>query len=218
VEYARQGVALAELAGSPAYGAWNRRALGQALAALGQTEVGLAHLQEAARTFEALGWRAMLAGTLLRLGLALHAAAAGPTEQAMAALERVLVLSRETHEVYEAAYALALLGELRLVQGDREAGCQALAEATALAPQISLPWHRAGTLLHVAAGRLQLGEIEPALSDLEVVIQLAKEEDLRELRAQALRLREGATGQTLTGFPDLRSTAGVPVSGLLPGA
>ena len=68
----------------------------------------------------------MLAGSLLRLGLALQLA--GDWDGATAALERVLALSRETHEVYEAAYALAALGEMRLAQGEREAGCQALAE------------------------------------------------------------------------------------------
>ena len=40
MEYACQGLALAEQVDSPAYGAWNRRALGQALAALGQTGRG----------------------------------------------------------------------------------------------------------------------------------------------------------------------------------
>ncbi|HNS51834.1 MAG TPA: BTAD domain-containing putative transcriptional regulator [Anaerolineae bacterium] len=189
-EYARQGMALAEQAGSPAYGAWNRRALGQALVALGKTDEGLAHLQEAARTFEALSWRAMLAGTLLRLGLAYHPAASRPVEQATAALERVLILSRETHEVYEAAYALALLGELRLRQSDREAGCEALAEAAALAPRIGLPWHRGGTLLHIAAGRLLLGEMATALTTADEAIRLAEEENLHEVRAQGLRLRE----------------------------
>jgi tetratricopeptide (TPR) repeat protein len=108
MEHACQGVALAGQVDSPAYGAWNRRALGQALAALGQRDEGLAHLREAARTFEALGWQAMLAGTLLRLGLAQQRT--GDWVGATASLERVLALSRETHEVYEAAYALAALG------------------------------------------------------------------------------------------------------------
>ena len=114
--------------------------------------------------------------------------------RAVAALERVLALSRETHEVYEAAYALAVLGELHLAQGDPEAGCRALAEAAALAPQIGLPWHRGGTLLHIAAGRLLLGEVEAALAAADEAIRLAEEEDLRELRAQGLRLRGRATG------------------------
>ena len=67
IGYARQGLALAEQVDNPAYGAWNQRALGQALAALGRRR-GLAHLEAAARTFTAHGWRAMLAGTLLRRG------------------------------------------------------------------------------------------------------------------------------------------------------
>jgi tetratricopeptide (TPR) repeat protein len=198
MEYACQGLALAEQIGSPAYGAWNRRALGQALAALGQTVEGLAHLQEAARTFETLTWRAMLAGTLLRLGLALQTA--GDEPGAWVALERVLALSRETHEVYESTYALAVLGELRLMQGEREAGNQALAEAAALAPQIGLPWHRGGSLLHVAAGHLLLGEIEAALAAAEEAIRLAEEEDLRELRARGLELCKQVTD--LTGLRD----------------
>ena len=187
---ARQGWSLAEQVDSPAYGAWNRRALGQALAALGQKEEGVAHLHDAAQTFEALAWRAMLAGTLLRLALARQSA--GDGEGAMASLERVVALSRETHEVYEAAYALAVLGELRLAQGEVGTGRQALEEAAALAPQIGLPWHRGGTLLHVAAGRLALGEVEAALADAEGAIRLAEEEDLREVRAQGLRLRAQA--------------------------
>jgi DNA-binding SARP family transcriptional activator len=186
VAYARQGLALAEQVDSPAYGAWNRRALGQALVALGRTAEGLAHLRKAAQTFEAHAWRAMLAGTLLRLGLALQGA--GDGEGATAALERAVALSQETHEVYEAAYALAVLGELRLAQGEAAAGRQALEEAAALAPQIGLPWHRGGTLLHVAAGRLVLGEAGAALVDFEEAIRLAEEEDLREIHARALRL------------------------------
>jgi hypothetical protein len=97
--------------------------------------------------------------------------------------------------VYEAAYALAVLGELRLVLGDGQAGCQALVEAAALAPQIGLPWHRGGTLLHLGAGRLLQGTAEPALSAAEEVVRLAEEEDLRELRAQGLRLRAQAAVQ-----------------------
>jgi DNA-binding SARP family transcriptional activator len=184
---ARQGLALAQQVGSPAYGAWNRRALGQALVGMGQAAEGVAHLRDAAEVFETLAWRAMLVGTLLRLGLALQAAGDGPG--ATAALERVLTLSRETHEVYESAFALAVLGGLRLAQGEREAGSLALAEAAALAPQVGLPWHRCGTLLHVAAGHLLLGDSEAALTAAGEAIGLAEEEDLRDLRAQGLRLR-----------------------------
>ena len=190
LECACQGVALAEEVDCPAYGAWNRRALGGAMANLGRTAEGVAHLREAAQTFETLTWRAMLAGTLLRLGLALQAA--GDAAEAAASLERVLALSRETHEVYESAYALAALGELRLARGDTEAGSRALAEAAALAPRIGLPWHRAGTLLQIAAGRLLLGEAEAALAAADEAIRVADEEDLREMRAQGLRLRERA--------------------------
>jgi tetratricopeptide (TPR) repeat protein len=186
MEYADQGLALAAQVDSPAYGAWNRRALGQALVALGQQDEGVAHLRSAVHTFEALAWRAMLAGTLLRLGLALqHTGDLG----AIATLERVLALSQETHEVYEAAYALAALGELRLAQGETEAGRQALAEAAALAPQIGLPWHRGGTLLQSAGGHLRLGQVEVALAAAEEVLRLAEEENLREVHARAARLR-----------------------------
>jgi DNA-binding SARP family transcriptional activator len=190
VEYANQGLTLAEQVDSTAYGAWNRRALGQALAALGQIDKGVAHLRGAAQTFETLTWRTMLAGSLLRLGLAMQLA--GDWAGATAAMERVLALSQETHEVYEAAYALAALGELRLAQGETEAGSRALVEAAAQAPQIGLPWHRGGTLLHVAAGRLLVGETAAALTSAEEAIRLAEEEDLREVRAQGLRLRAQA--------------------------
>ncbi|MEJ2736325.1 MAG: AAA family ATPase [Anaerolineae bacterium] len=190
VEYANQGLTLAEQVDSTAYGAWNRRALGQALAALGQIDKGVAHLRGAAQTFETLTWRTMLAGSLLRLGLAMQLA--GDWAGATAAMERVLALSQETHEVYEAAYALAALGELRLAQGETEAGSRALLEAAAQAPQIGLPWHRGGTLLHVAAGRLLVGETAAALTSAEEAIRLAEEEDLREVRAQGLRLRAQA--------------------------
>jgi tetratricopeptide (TPR) repeat protein len=193
VQYAGQGLDLAEALDSPAYGAWSRRALGQALAAMGQWGEGVAHLQAAAQTFESLAWRTMLAGSLLRLGLALHQA--GNDLEATAALQRVLALSRETHEVYESASALAVLGELRLAQGDWEAGSQTLAEAAALAPQVGLPWHRGGTLLNIAAGRLLLGQGEAALTAVEEAIHLAENEDLREVRARGLRLRAQATGQ-----------------------
>jgi tetratricopeptide (TPR) repeat protein len=190
MEYACQGLALAEQVDSTAYGAWNRRALGQALAALGQVEEGVAHLRDAALTFETLAWRTMLAGSLLRLGLALQLAGDGAS--ATAALERVLALSRETHEVYEAAYALAALGEMRLVQGEKEAGRPALAEAAALASQVGLPWHRGGTLLHIAGGRLLLGQFEAAVAAADEAVCLAQEEDLREVRARGLRLRSQA--------------------------
>jgi tetratricopeptide (TPR) repeat protein len=190
IDCASQGLALAEQVDSPAYGAWNRRALGQALAGLGEWDEGVAHLHEAARSFDLLAWRAMLAGSLLRLGLALQLA--GDRVGAMSALERVMALSQETHEVYESAYALAALGELRLAGGEREAGFRALAEAAALVPQVGLPWHRGGTLLHIAAGRLLVGETEDALAAIEAAIRLAEEEDLREVRAHGLRLRAQA--------------------------
>jgi DNA-binding SARP family transcriptional activator len=191
IEYAGQGMALAAQVDSPAYSAWNRRALGQALVALGQREQGIAHLRGAAQTFEALAWRTMLVGTLLRMGLALQLG--GDPAGAVAALERVLALSQETHEVYESAYALAALGELRLAQGEREAGIQALAKAAALAPRIGLPWHQAGTLLHIAGGHLLLGQFEAALAAAKEASCLAEEEDLREVRIHALRLHEQAT-------------------------
>jgi DNA-binding SARP family transcriptional activator len=194
MEYAGQGLALAEQVDSPAYGAWNRRALGQSLASLGRRDEGLAHLHDAAQTFETLAWRTMLAGSLLRLGLAQQSTR--DWVGATAALEQVVALSQATHEIYEAAYALAALGELRLAQGDREAGRQALEEATALAPQIGLPWHRGGTLLHIAAGRLLLDQVEAARAAADEAIRLAEEEDLREVRARGLRLRTQAIGQT----------------------
>lgn len=187
VDYAHQGLALAEQVDSPPYGAWNQRALGQALVALGQMAEGLEHLEAVARTFEAHGWRAMLAGTLLRLGLALQTIEAW--ERAAAALERVLTLSRETREPYEATFALAALGGVRLRQGDTAAGRQALEEAAQLAPDIGLPWHRGGILVQLAAGRLLLGEAEAALAAADEAIHLAEVEDLREVRAQGVRLQ-----------------------------
>jgi DNA-binding SARP family transcriptional activator len=189
-EYACQGLTLAEQVDSPAYGTWNQRALGQALAALGHHDEGVAHLRGAAQTFERLTWQAMLAGSLLRLGLALQLA--GDWTGATAALERVLALSQETHEVYEAAYALAALGELRLAQGETEAGSRALDEAAALIPQVGLPWHRGGALLHIASGRLRLGQFEAALATADEAVCLAEDEDLREVRARGLRLRSQA--------------------------
>ncbi len=194
VEYAGQGLVLAEQVDCPAYGAWNRRALGQALAAMGQLEKGLDHLRGAAQTFEALGWRVMLVGSLLRWGLAQQLA--GEWLTAAATLERVLSISRETHEVYEAAYALAALAELRLIQGEREPGSQALAEAAALTLQVGLPWHRGGALLHIAAGHLLLRQMDAARTAAEEALRLAEAEDLREVRARGLRLRTQALNQT----------------------
>lgn len=119
----------------------------------------------------------------------------------MVALERVVALSQETHEVYEAAYALAVLGELHLAQGSERSGRQALDEAADLVPQIGLPWHRGGALLHVAAGRLLISQVEGALADLEEAIRLAEEEDLREVRVHGLRLRTQVTNLTGPGNP-----------------
>jgi DNA-binding SARP family transcriptional activator len=192
VAFARQGMALADQVDSPPYGAWNQRALGQALVALGQVTEGLGHLEEAARTFEAHAWQAMLAGTLLRLGLALSVAegpalqTTGAWKRATEALERVLTLSQETGEPYEAAYARATLGRMRLTQGDTAAGCQALAAAAKLTACIGLPWHRGGTLTQLAAGRLLLGEAKAGLAAADEAIHLAEAEDLREVQAWGL--------------------------------
>jgi tetratricopeptide (TPR) repeat protein len=185
---ARQGSALARQVGSPPYAAWNQRALGQALAALGEPEKGLAHLQAAAHTFETHAWPAMLAGSLLRLGLVL--ASAGAPGQATEPLERVRTLSQETHEPYEAAYALAVLARLRLARGDIEAGRQLAEEAAALVCGIGLPWHRAGTLAQLAAVWFALNQTALALTAAEEALCIAKAEDLREIRAQARALRK----------------------------
>ena len=128
----------------------------------------------------------MLAGTLLRQGL-IHQMA-GDHEQAIAALEKVVALSRETREVYEEAYALAVLGEARLVLGDAAAGGRDLDAAAAALPQVGLPWHRGGILVHLAAGRLALGDVAGALAAADEAIALAEAEDLREVRAQSLGL------------------------------
>jgi DNA-binding SARP family transcriptional activator len=193
-EYARQGMALAAQMDSPAYGAWNQRALGQALAYQGQIAEGLAHLGGAARIFETHGWQAMLAGTLLRQGTALRMA--GQENGAVGTLEKVLALSQETHEIYESAFALAVVAEIRLEVGKKEAGRQALDEAVALAARVGLPWHRGGTLVHVAAAWLLLGEPEVALVAADEAIRLAREEDLREVRAHGL-WRRGQALQAL---------------------
>ena len=187
IGYAREGLALAEQVGNPAYGAWNQRGLGYALAALGQNDEGLAHLEAAARTFTAHAWRAMLAGTLLRQGLIQQMT--GRSEQAITALESVVALSRETREVHEEAYALAVLGEARLALGDPTAGGRDLDTAAAALPRVGLPWHRGGILAHLAAGRLQQGDVEAALAAADEALELAGAEDLRDLRAQGFRIQ-----------------------------
>jgi len=186
VIHAQDGLALTDQVDSPPYGAWNRRALGQALVALGQVAEGLGHLESATRTFEAHAWRAMLVGTLLRLGLALQQAE--NWHRAAETLERVLALSQETHEPYEAAYALAALGRIRLAQGETALGRQALEKAAELVPLVGLPWHRSGTLIQMAAGRLQLDEPHTALALTDEVIRLAQAENLCEVEAQGLWL------------------------------
>ena len=206
--HARHGIALAAQVSSPPYGAWNQRALGQSLVALGHVSEGLAHLAEAARIFETHAWQAMLAGTLLRLGLAWQMV--GAWEQAAEALARVLALSRETHEPYEAAYALAALGGVRLAQREPAAGWQALTEAAELLPQVGLPWHRGGTLTQLAAGRLLLGEAEVSLAAADEAIRLAGEEDLRETRAHGLWLR----GRALLALDRLDEAADALQAGL----
>jgi len=188
--YAREGLALAEQVGNPAYGAWNRRALGQTLVGLGRVDEGLAHLGQAVETFTAHAWCAMLAGTLLRQGLALGAA--GQWARAIPVLEQVAALSGETYEVYEQAYALAAIGEARLVLGEREAGCRNQSAAAALLPQVGLPWHRGGILVHLAAGSLLQGEVASALTSAGEAVVLAEAEDLREVRAQGLKIQERA--------------------------
>jgi hypothetical protein len=67
-----------------------------------------------------------------------------------------------------------------------------LAEAAALAPQIGLPWHRGGTLLHIAAGHLLLGQAQAARVAADEALRLAEAEDLREVQARGLRLRSQA--------------------------
>jgi DNA-binding SARP family transcriptional activator len=198
IEYGERGVALAAEADSPTYGAWSRRALGQALVARGRVEKGVAHLMEAVQQFEHYAWRAMLAGTSLRLGLGLLAA--GDADEAAAAFEQVLALGRETGEIYESAVAVAVLGEVRMRQGDQAASRAALAEADTLVPRIGLPWHQAGAWVHLAAGRLLLGEAEAALTAAEAGIAVAAEEDLRAVGAHGQCLR----GQALAalGRPD----------------
>lgn len=230
VAYAEAGLNLAQQVDSPPYAAWNRRALGQALVALGSAEDGIAHIVSAAATFESHAWRAMLNGTLLRLGLALSnldgldfgnldgsvlsyveepvlSCVEGVTprssvdeKRAVEALERVLVLSHETREPWEAAYALAILGRIRLQGGDGATGRQALEEAASLAPRIGLPWHRGGTLAQVATGRLIAGEINAALVAADEVVHLAEAEHLREPQAHGLLLRAKALGAL--GCPD----------------
>lgn len=186
--YGREGLALAEQVGNPAYGAWNQRSLGYALAALGEIDQGLVHMEAAGRTFAAHGWRAMLAGTLLREGLIRQMR--GRPEQAVAPLDSVVVLSRETGEIYEEAYALAVLGEARLMLGHLAAGGCDLDAAAAALPRVGLPWHRGGILVHLAAGHLQQGDLAAALAATEEAFALAEAEDLREVRAQAHRVRE----------------------------
>ena len=157
------------------------------MAGLGQIDEGLAHLEAAARTFTAHAWRAMLAGTLLRQGLIQQTT--GRPERAVATLESVVALSRETRETYEEAYALAVLGEARFALGDLAAGSRALDAAAAALPQVGLPWHRGGILLHLAAGRLQQGEVEAALAAADEALELAGAEDLHEVRVQGLRIQ-----------------------------
>lgn len=188
--YGREGLALAEQVGNPTYGAWNQRALGYALAALGEIDQGLAHLEAAARTFAAHDWRAMLAGTLLREGLIQQAA--GSPERAAPALARVLALSQETAEIYEEAYARAVLGEVRLTLGDSAAGACDLDAAAIALPRVSLPWHRGGILVHLAAGRLRLGDVAAALAAATEAVALAEAEDLCKVRAQGLRIKKQA--------------------------
>ncbi len=185
--HSREGLALAEQVGNPTYGAWNQRALGYALAALGEMDQGLAHLEAASRTFAAHGWRAMLAGTLLRQGL-IQQAADNP-ERAAPALERVLALSQETAEIYEEAYARAVLGVVRLMSGDPVAGGRNLDAAAAALPRVGLPWHRGGILVRLADGRLRQGDITAAVAAADEALALAEVEDLHEVRAQASRLR-----------------------------
>ncbi len=189
--YAREGLVLAEQVGNPTYEAWNRRSLGQALAAVGDVDQGLSHLIQAAETFSAHAWQAMLAGTLLRQGLVLHKE--GEEECAILVLESVVALARQTCEVYEEAYALAALGEARLALGDADAGRQDLAAAGALLPRVGLPWHRGGTLLYLAAGRM-LQRDGSALEAADEAIALAEAEDLRGVLAEALRIHERILG------------------------
>lgn len=188
IGYAREGMALAEQVGNPAYGAWNQRGLGYAAAGLGRAEEGLAHLEAAARTFAEHGWRAMQAGTLLRQGL-IQQRSARP-ERAVAVLESVVTLSRETHEIYEEALALAVLGDAHLALGDPARGARDLGAAAAALPRIGLPWHRGEILVHLAAGRLRQGEVDVALAAANAALALAESEDLHEVLAEALQIRE----------------------------
>jgi DNA-binding SARP family transcriptional activator/predicted ATPase len=95
---------------------------GEALAMLGQLEEGIAQMREGIATFQAMGSRTLLPGTLGSLAVA--QAKAGQPQEGLATLAEALDLVAETEEHHWEAELYRLRAELLLMQGD-EAGAEA---------------------------------------------------------------------------------------------
>lgn len=89
---------------------------GEALAMLGQLEEGIAQMREGIATFQAMGSRTLLPGTLGSLAVA--QAKAGQPQEGLATLAEALDLVAETEEHHWEAELYRLRGELLLVQDD----------------------------------------------------------------------------------------------------
>jgi class 3 adenylate cyclase/predicted ATPase len=99
---------------------WIQGALhrGEALAMLGQLEEGIAQMREGTATFQAMGSRTLLPGTLGSLALA--QAKAGQPQEGLATLAEALDLVAETEEHHWEAELYRLRGELLLAQGGED--------------------------------------------------------------------------------------------------
>ena len=85
---------------------------------LGQLEEGIAHMREGIATFQAMGSRALLPGTLGSLAVA--QAKAGQPQEGLATLAEALDLVAETEEHHWEAELYRLRGELLLAQGGED--------------------------------------------------------------------------------------------------
>jgi predicted ATPase len=99
---------------------WIQGALhrGEAVAMMGQIQEGIAQMREGIATFQAMGSRTLLPGTLGSLAVA--QAKAGQPQEGLATLAEALALVEETGERHGEAELYRVQAELLLMQGDED--------------------------------------------------------------------------------------------------
>jgi DNA-binding SARP family transcriptional activator/predicted ATPase len=112
---AEQLVRLSKGMGFSSFGGTGTCYWGQALAWLGQTQIGIAHIQEGLATRQAIGARCHLAGILAALAQA--EAQAGQPDKGLATLAKAIDTIEQTDEHHWEAEIHRLKGELLLLPG-----------------------------------------------------------------------------------------------------